>query len=295
MKNYQFRKENLTNLYRKNKIKKINKCIVCNSSNNLTWSKTKIFPSKICKNCGLIFMSEQLVEKGLNEYYSDYIGRRRINNKLKMKQRSEQYILDRDLITKFVSKGRILDVGCNGGFFLSYFGNNFKKYGTEIDKNSVLYAKQQYPAFSKNIYFTSILNSNFKDNFFNLVIMRGVIEHLSNPKSHLKKISDLLKKDGYLYICATPNGNSPSFKIYRERWNLFHPVQHLWHFSPINLEYLCSKFSLKLVYKDFHYIGTPYEDFKNDIIKITNEIKNKTSEISPPFFENMMSLIFQKK
>ena len=50
---------------------------------------------------------------------------------------------------------------------------------------------------------------------------------LKSLESHLKKISDLLKKDGYLYICATPNGNSPSFKIYRERWNLFHPVQHL--------------------------------------------------------------------
>ena len=42
-----------------------------------------------------------------------------------MKQREKQYKLDRDLITKFVSKGKILDVGCNGGFFLSYFEKNF--------------------------------------------------------------------------------------------------------------------------------------------------------------------------
>lgn len=294
--NYKFRNEDLSILYKNYKTKKISKCIICDKSQIVTWSVSKKYPASICKKCNLVFMNNQLEENGLNEYYSNYIGKRRINNKLKMKQRKQQYYIDRDLIQKFISKGKILDVGCNGGFFLDTFSKKFKKFGTEVDRQSVNYAKKYFPEFGKNIFLTDIINAKFKNNTFDLIIMRGVIEHVSRPGEYLKKISKYLKKNGYLYICATPNGESQTFKIYRERWNLFHPVQHLWHFSPNNLEKFCKNFNLKLIYKDFYYLGTPYENFKSDIKLICNELKSKgkNKTISPPFFENMMSLIFQK-
>lgn len=293
---HKFRNEDLTHLYKNYKVKKIFKCIICNNNKISLWTISKKYPASICKNCNLVFMNNQLEESGLNDYYSNYIGKRRINNKLKMQQRKKQYIIDRDLIQKFVSKGKVLDVGCNGGFFLNTFNKKFTKYGTEVDEQSVKYAKKYFPKFGKNIYYTDILNSNFKNNFFDLVIMRGVIEHVSKPGDYLKKISKYLKKNAYLYICATPNGESKAFDIFRERWNLFHPVQHLWHFSPSNLEKFCKKYKMKLVYKEFYYLGTPYENFNEDIKLINKEIisKGKNAKISPPFFENMMSLIFQK-
>ena len=240
-------------------------------------------------------MTNQLEEKGLNDYYSNYIGKRRINNKLKMQQRNKQYLIDRDLIQKFVKKGRILDIGCNGGFFLSTFSNKYQKFGTEVDKQAVSYAKKNFPSFAKNIFYTNILDAKFKNKSFDLIIMRGVIEHVSQPKKYFNQISKLLKKNGYLYICATPNGESHTFNIYKERWNLFHPVQHLWHFSPKNLEILGKKYDIELIYKDFYYLGTPYENFKNDIKEISKELVKKSNKISPPFFENMMSLVFKKK
>ena len=76
-----------------------------------------MFESRKCNRCNLVYMSKQLEKKGLNDYYSNYIGKRRINNKLKMLQRKKQYIIDRDLIQKFLKKGNVLDIGCNGGFF----------------------------------------------------------------------------------------------------------------------------------------------------------------------------------
>ena len=294
MKKNKFRNEDLTYLYKNYKINKIENCIICKNSKKIIWTKSKLFESRKCNRCNLVYMSKQLEKKGLNDYYSNYIGKRRINNKLKMLQRKKQYIIDRDLIQKFLKKGNVLDIGCNGGFFLSTFSNKYKKFGTEVDEQAVKYAKKNFPNFSKNIYYTDILQSNFKANFFDLVIMRGVIEHVPKPISYINKISKYLKKNSYLYICATPNGESHIFNIYRERWNLFHPVQHLWHFSPNNLDILCQKFNLKLVYKNFYYLGTPYENFNDDIKEITNELKRKSNKVSPPFFENMMSLVFKK-
>ena len=68
----------------------------------------------------------------------------------------------------------------------------------------------------------------------------------------------------------------------------------MWHFSPNNLDIICKKYGLKLIYKDFFYLNTPYENFTNDLKDITKEIKKPSTKISPPFYENMMSLIFQK-
>ena len=294
VKNFKFRKEDLTYLYKSYKIKEIPKCIICNTSNISKWTNSESFPAKKCKNCNLVFMSEQLEEAGLNDYYSNYIGKRRTNNKLKMQQRKKQYVIDVNLINNFINKGKVLDVGCNGGFLLNEFSNKFIKYGTEVDIKSVEYAKKYFTKFAKNIYYTNLISSNFKNNYFDLITMRGVIEHVSDPVSHIKKISKILKKNGYLYICATPNGESKIFSIYKERWNLFHPVQHLWHFSPNNLDIICKKYGLKLIYKDFFYLNTPYENFTNDLKDITKEIKKPSTKISPPFYENMMSLIFQK-
>lgn len=294
MNDYLFRDENLSNLYSKHKIKNIKNCVICNNNIFSKWNRNTVFHAYQCEKCNLIFMNPQLSESGLNDYYANYIGKRRINNKLKMDQRNIQYKQDRDLITKFINKGNLLDVGCNGGFFLDKFSNSFVKYGTEVDKQSVDYAKNNYPFFSDNIFLTNLLNSNFNNNYFDLITMRGVIEHVPDPENHIKKVSDLLNTNGFFFICATPNGTSLCANMFRERWSLFHPIQHLWHYSPENLEILCLKFSLKLIYKEFPYLGTPYETVLEDIKVLYEEINLRTIKISPPFFENMMSLVFQK-
>ena len=294
MNQYVFREENFEELYRNYEKIEIKKCIICHSDKFTKWTKESHFQAYKCNDCALIFMNPQLSEEGLNKYYSDYIGRRRINNKLKMEQRNLQYKLDYNLINKFIAKGKILDVGCNGGFFLNFFDNDFEKHGTEVDQHAVEFAKKNFPELSKNIIFKKFENSEYDNNFFDLIIMRGVVEHVSNPELYIKEVSKKLKKNGLFYICATPNGSSFCANYFRERWSLFHPIQHLWHYSSHNLEILCSKYSLKLIFQDFPYIGTPYENVLSDINQINEQIGGISKKISPPFFENMMSLIFQK-
>ena len=95
-------------------------------------------------------MNPQLNEDGLNDYYSNYIGKRRLNNKKKMDQRSEQYILDTNLIEPYLTVGdKILDVGCNGGFFLDTFGSDYDRWGTELDHKAVGFAKKISQIFQR--------------------------------------------------------------------------------------------------------------------------------------------------
>jgi SAM-dependent methyltransferase len=291
---YNFRNENLDGLYEEYATIKISNCISCDHNHFEEWAETGPYKAFKCMSCGLIFMNPQLNEAGLNNYYSNYIGKRRLSNVKKMEQRSEQYVLDAKLIWKFLSKGTILDVGCNGGFFLDALGGGYKRFGTELDLSAVQYAQKNFPLFGKNIFNGTLRKSGFSNNQFDLISMRGVIEHVLDPEDSIKEVSRILKSGGFYYICATPNGDSFSANLYRENWTLFHPIQHLWHFSPANLSMICERHGLKLIWKEFPYLGTPYENVKKDISQISKYVSNKDSSVSPAFFGNMMSLVFQK-
>jgi hypothetical protein len=121
-----------------------------------------------------------------------------------------------------------------------------------------------------------------------------------DPLSAIKKVSELLKHNGYFCITATPNGMSLAADIYRNQWTLFHPVQHIWHFSPKSLSIICQRFGLKLIAQEFPYIGTPYEDVNKNIQDVADAIRLKKDNadfdlpVSPPFYESMMSLMFKK-
>ncbi len=295
--NYIFRDENLTDLIQYRDIE-IEKCIACNSSKFRDFSSSKDFPAVKCSNCGLIWMQPSFNKDGLNKYYSDYIGKRRINNKKKMEQRQEQYKLDVDFVQKYKSKGRMLDIGCNGGFFLDCFSKEIEKHGIEIDQSAVDFANQNFKELAGRVNSTSLedYNPGLK---FDLITMRGVIEHVTDPEKDIEKVSALLSAGGVFGITATPNSDAITVDLYQDKWTLFHPIQHLWHFSAKTLSLICNRHGLELIACDFPYLGTPYENAYEDIKHVADRIKNKEHgvedlSISPAFFGNMMSLIFKK-
>jgi len=287
---YTFRDEDLTDLYGKYTLRFISKCIVCGSSVHDDWGGG----ASKCSSCGFVWMKEQLGEIGLNEYYKNYIDRRRINNDVKMAQRAEQYALDVALIKRFVSEGKIVDVGCNGGFFLDAMGNSFERYGTEVDESAVEFCRSKFVDFGCNILHGSLDKASMSAESFDLVVMRGVIEHVPSPVEVLDEVARILKPGGYLYICATPNVESFAAELYRQDWSLFHPVQHLWHFSARSIASLCLRYEMELVWEEYPYIGTPYENARRDVVLVADRLAGKFGEISPPFWGSMMSLVLRK-
>lgn len=273
-------------------------CIICKSKDNRLWAKYGSYRAVKCDKCNFIWINPSLNERGLNKYYQDYIGMR-FKDEVKTKQRKLQYQIDRDFIQVYISAGKVLDVGCSGGFFLNVLSNDFRKYGVELDSKAVEYAKKNY-SFGKNIFNCNLEDTKFSKGFFDLIIMRGVIEHLFNPLAALKKVSKLLRKGGLFFICATPNADSFCAELYRQKWNQFHPIRHMFYFSVTSLSRLCSQFNLSLIAKDFPYLETPYANIRDDHYEVLKAHKLKAEghfdkiNRSPAFWGNMMSLIFRK-
>lgn len=274
-------------------------CAVCGGKSDRLWARCGSFKAVQCSLCGFIWINPSLSQEGLEKYYADYIGMR-FKDEEKTKQRKIQYGIDKDFIEAFITKGKVLDVGCSGGFFLDVLGPDFKKHGIEVDPAAVEYARRSYP-FGRDIKHCRLENAPFPSESFDLIIMRGVIEHLPDLHSALSKAESLLKPGGYYYIAATPNAGSFCAGIYREKWNLFHPIRHLSYFDLNTTRKMMLKYGLKFLDKEFPYLETPYADLLKDHLEMLDAFlarkKGSFRKIgrSRAFWGNIMNLIFRKE
>ena len=89
------------------------------------------------------------------------------------------------------------------------------------------------------IIFIDDLNKfeKIEDNFFDIINLSSVIEHVHNPVKLILQLKKKLHKNG-LMIIKTPNFNSFSRKIFGRNWHNLDIPRHLHIFSDKNLEKL---------------------------------------------------------
>ena len=262
-------------------------CQICSGSMTF-WAKKNHYRSYKCKKCHFVSILPLPTDEQLAVAYSNYYSGRQKNKKFK-KDRDEMFLIERDFLTKYLNKGKILDYGCSDGGFLTKFDKKYTKYGYEQSEDAVKAGKKK----NKMINFLSYENLKKKRNFLDCVILRGVIEHFNNLHEEINLISKLIKKNKYIFITSTPNNNSLGAQLYKENWVMFEPPYHLLYFDDQNLEQFFNKKNFKLVKKAFFYDETPYQS-RNDLSLILKDIKSKKFKKSPPFYGTMMTMLLKK-
>ena len=99
---------------------------------------------------------------------------------------------------KDIRKEKILDIGIGSGIIT----NEFAKISDNVYGVDVIDYTTVKKRFKFNITKGTILP--FKDNYFDIVISNHAIEHMVDPRGHIKEVRRVLKKDGVCYL-ATPN------------------------------------------------------------------------------------------
>ena len=99
----------------------------------------------------------------------------------------------------------LLDYGCGDGSFTELF-TGWHKYGVEVSD----YCIQQCEA--RNIRMVD--THKLMDGTLDLVIFRGVLQHIDNPFEALREASRLLCKHGTLAILAQPDADSLVYKLF---------------------------------------------------------------------------------
>lgn len=121
-------------------------------------------------------------------------------------KQTDYFSLERQMFKDAVTEKqlRILDIGCGTGVLGAYFRKNqvCEVYGIEINQSAFDEANRNLDMVIKGNVET--IDFPFKEQFFDVVVMGDVLEHLINPVATLNKILPVLKPGGKIFI-TVPN------------------------------------------------------------------------------------------
>ncbi|MDH7512864.1 MAG: class I SAM-dependent methyltransferase [Clostridiales bacterium] len=145
-----------------------------------------------CRSCGLIKMAPLPERLAKGDDYAGYdLERQRQFTRLFF---VPQYWRALRLIQRYKSGGRLLDVGCGTGEFLDLARQEgFLAFGIEPSERALFIARRSHP-----VAWGELNDISLKENFFDVVTLWSVLEHVIDPISFLRKVWLSLKKDGIL-------------------------------------------------------------------------------------------------
>ncbi len=187
----------------------------------------EVFNIERCNRCGLAYVNPRPLKKNISDYYpqKDYW------DKNADPRRAYSYLLG--ILRPRTKTGKILDIGAGTGLFLSLFKKNgWITIGVEVSETAVKIARKNYAVVLKKGEFA---NNKFPKNYFDVVTLNNVLEHLYNPKETLTKIRGVLKNGGIVLI-SVPNLESVGFKLFKKNWYGLDIPRHLYHFTPSTLK-----------------------------------------------------------
>jgi len=151
----------------------------------------------------------------------------------------------RHLPKPVLGSNRLLDVGCgNGDFLAAAQSAGWECYGLDFDEKAVEIARKR----GITVTVGTLEKHRYSDNFFDVITLSQVIEHVHHPDIVLKECAKLLKPNGILWM-ATPNANSILNNwFHRYRFDLCAP-QHLIIFNPRILKGLTESFGFLVCIK----------------------------------------------
>lgn len=264
-------------------------CNLCGSDETGFWGEKNNIKIVKCKICGLVYCNPRPDNNELQKFYSeDYFLEGNYEEDV---QRQKMYEIEIEEIKKNIGvKGRFLDVGCAVGKFLVTLPDTFEKWGTEFSESAAETGRKK---FGLKIATGQIRNIELPEKYFDIVQMRGVLEHSQNPFEDLAKIRKVLKKDGILRISQLPNIGSLCGRLFKTRFNQVKPGEHLYYFSPKTVKDMLNKSGFKIARLNYPYLRTPYASLFKDMFHMVTFFLSKKE--SPPFFGNMMILYAKKR
>ncbi|HOK37217.1 MAG: class I SAM-dependent methyltransferase [Bacteroidales bacterium] len=195
-----------------------------------------------CNSCGFVFIPQNTRNK---IEYSNY----RDEEVLKSVRAANNYVRFRrhklriKLIKKFKNSGNLFDIGVGWG----HFAYTAKKMGFDVDGIEISETMHHYATNDLNLRIEkgSFYEIPIKENFYDIITLWDVLEHLEKPLEVLKKANRMLKDDGIIVI-QVPQIDSKVAKIQKEKWPML-SVEHINYFSKSTIKLALEKSGFKIL------------------------------------------------
>ncbi len=153
---------------------------------------------------------------------------------------------------RYKKDGFALDIGCGNGSYLSFLKHHgWQVMGLDLSKQAAATAKQNLDI---DVYVGGLEDFSCPANSFDYIHMSHVLEHVTSPVDTLKKVRELLKPNGIVYV-EVPNYESLSRKISGQYWFAWETPRHLHMFSPRTLSRIFRECDLTITKVETAVIG----------------------------------------
>ncbi|NWF36774.1 class I SAM-dependent methyltransferase [Mariprofundus sp. KV] len=139
--------------------------------------------------------------------------------------------------------GDVLDIGCNDGVFLTGLGDEYSRYGIELNADSAKRAEERG---------VQIIGQHFEDvmkqtrHGFDVITAFDVIEHVEDPLYFMQLIADKLNENGEIVI-STGNTASKTWTFMGSKYWYCHYPEHITFINPEWVNGAAQKLGLRVV------------------------------------------------
>ena len=205
-------------------------------------------PRKVvqCTNCSLISLenpTNDVMDYSGSEYRSLYgpILGKKVSEKemfdIQIQFQQERFDHVKSLLSH---SSKVLEVGCSTGHFLHTIKKHVNEVvGIELDQSHAKFAREKC---NLNVYDRPINETSIPDNYFDIIFMFQVFEHIPNPIEFLSEYKKYLKPNGIIYI-EVPNVNDALLSIYNipSYQKFYFRLPHVYYYSELTLQKILEK------------------------------------------------------
>ena len=260
------------------KLEHIN-CLICGKGDHPVIIKENGYDGKKCGECNLIYISPRPHSESIFDLYghdnANLSAESHINSSYQNRLYAKHNI---KLIKPFIKNGILLEIGPGSGEFLDEAQKNgYTSNGLELNSLQASHIRNHYKIHCEE---SSLVDSSFKDNMFDIIYHCDVISHFFDPIEELLEINKKLKKDGLL-VFETGNLGETNPKYFKSFERFMYP-DHLFFFGEKSIIKILELTGFK-VKKIHRYSILPQ-------IKFLNLIRSFLMTVSK-FFRNKMSSV----
>lgn len=196
---------------------------------------TPAFTIDRCLSCRFMFMNPPLDEESIRGLYGEdyYTGKAEYSYYDEREaEKFSAYVWNKrvEVLRRYAPGGNLLDVGSSFGGFLKAASRYYTPHGIEVSPYAGGYSRS---VAGGKIHIGTLADHPFDYDYFAVITMIEVIEHLPDPMSALEECHRLLRKGGLLMI-QTANMDGLQARLKGSAYAYFMPG-HLSYFSRKNL------------------------------------------------------------
>jgi len=256
----------------------------------------------LCSQCGLLYRFPSLEpEYYMKGYYENYKSSREVTDDdlLRARNRNQKFLSHLRKYLDFRAK-RIADVGCGRGILLDLIAETQEpSYLLGIEPSSTITEwiktrRYKFDVVKDDISSFAVKRQTKSHNWsdqFDIVLMLGVIEHITDPFAALIAIKSMLINEGILYLYT--NDETPNL-LWDPKWQI--SLAHVLYFTPRTIMLLLAKagfiiFHLETQGTSMHVFAksaitdyTPDSSLREDqVLKLYRKYKFSASRYSSAF------------